>query len=153
MENNNNNKILACCIGVIIITLIIAGIGMLNHPNNNTNTNNNGKQNITLADGTKLAIPSDFTVKKPFSNYTDNDGFYYTNCELESKNYGWIYIEYTHDPVETMMHSSNSTKAIADSNNSRAYEFDVFDADGHRVMKVRGSNPGFVEDIGKSVKF
>ena len=140
-------------ISIIIISLIgmvaLLCIGFLMTANE---TNINNFKNITLADGTTIGIPADFTVKKPFSNYTENDGFYYTNCDLESKNYGWIHIEYTHDPVETMTHGSNSTKAI-DPEHDGIYEFDVFDSNGHRVMKITGSNPAIVEKIGKSVKF
>ena len=136
---------------IIIILLIglvtLIGIGFCMTANE---TNINNFKNITLADGTTLGIPADFTVKKPFSNYTENDGFYYANCDLESKDYGWIHIEYTHDPVETMTHGQNSTKAI---NNNGIYEFDVFDSDGHRVMKITGSNPAVVKAIGETVKF
>lgn len=139
-------------ISIIIILLIcmvaLLGIGFLMTANE---TNINKFKNITLADGTTIGIPADFTVKKPFSNYTENDGFYYTNCDLESKNYGWIHIEYTHDPVETMAHGSNSTDAI-DADNDGVYEFNVYDIDGHRVMKIRGSNPAVVKAIGKTVK-
>lgn len=140
-----------CCIVLIIILFIslvtLVGIGFFMTANE---TNINNFKSITLADGTTIGIPADFTVKKPFSNYTENDGFYYTNCDLESKDYGWIHIEYTHDPVETMTHGQNSTKAI---NNNGIYEFDVFDSDGHRVMKITGSNPAVVKAIGETVKF
>ena len=142
---NKIKKILIILI-VIIATLTIVGNIMLNQE-----TSKDNLKQITLADGTTLSIPSDFTITKPFSNYTEKDGFYYTNSNLESKNWGWIHIEYTHDPVETMMHSSNSTKAI-DPEHDGIYEFDVFDSNGHRVMKITGSNPAIVEKIGKSVK-
>jgi len=142
---NKNNIIISLLI--ILVTLISIGFLMTA---NETNINN--FKNITLADGTTIGIPADFTVKKPFSNYIDNDGFYYTNCDLESKDYGWIFIEYTHDPVETMAHGSNSTKAI-DADNDGVYEFNVYDIDGHRVMKIRGSNPAVVKAIGETVKF
>ncbi len=132
-----------------IIMVILLGIGFLMTANE---TNINNFKNITLADGTTLGIPADFTIKNPFSNYTENDGFYYTNCDLESKNYGWIHIEYTHDPVETMVHSSNSTKAT-DYEYDGVYEYDVFDANGHQVMRITGSNPAVVKAIGESVKF
>ena len=134
---------------LLISMVILLGIGFLMTANE---TNINNFKNITLADGTTIGIPADFTVKKPFSNYTENDGFYYTNCDLESKNYGWIHIEYTHDPVETMIHGSNSTKAI-DPEYDGIYEFDVFDSNGHRVMKITGSNPAVVKAIGETVKF
>lgn len=138
-------------ISIIIILLIgmvaLLGIGFLMTTNE---TNINNFKNITLADGTTIGIPTDFTINKPFSNYTENDGLYHANCDLESKDYGWIHIEYTHDPVETMTHGQNSTKAI---NNNGIYEFDVFDSNGHRVMKITGSNPAVVKAIGETVKF
>lgn len=143
------NKILSIVMIFLIGMVVLLGIGFL-MTSNETNINN--FKNITLADGTTIGIPADFTLKKPFSNYTENDGFYYTNCDLESKNYGWICIEYTHDPVESMVHGSNSTDAI-DADNDGVYEFNVYDIDGHRVMKIRGSNPAVVKAIGKTVKF
>ncbi len=130
-----------------IIMVVLIGIGFLMTANE-TNTSN--FKNITLVDGTTIKIPADFTVKNPFSNYTENDGFYYTNCDLESKNYGWIHIEYTHDPIETMAHGQNSTEA---ENNNGVYEYDVFDANGHQVMRITGSNPAIVKTIGETVKF
>lgn len=138
-------KIIIIILLIGLITLIGIGFCMTAKE-----TNINNFKNITLADGTTLGIPADFTVKNPFGNYTENDGFYYTNCDLESKDYGWIHIEYTHDPVETITHGQNSTKAI---NNNGIYEFDVFDSDGHRVMKITGSNPAIVKAIGETVKF
>lgn len=144
------NKIILSILMILLIGMVILlGFGFLMTTNE---TNINNFKNITLADSTTIGIPADFTVKKPFSNYTENDGFYYTNCDLESKNYGWIHIEYTHDPVESMVHSSNSTDAI-DADNDGVYEFNVYDIDGHRVMKIRGSNPAVVKAIGKTVKF
>lgn len=134
--------------GIIAITCALC-IGFLMTANE---TNMNNFKNITLADGTIIGIPSDFNINKPFSNYTDADGFYYTNCDLQSKNFGWVHIEYTHDPVNTMMHSSNSTKST-DHDHDGVYEYDVFDSNGHRVMKITGSNPAIVEKIGKSVIF
>ena len=142
------NKFIQCCIGLIIIFIIFAAIsGMSSQYRKNIE-----HKEITLADETKLGIPTDFTVTNPFSNYTDSDGFYYTNCQLESKDWGWVYIEYTYDPIETMFHGSNSTKAT-DADNDGILEFDVFDGDGHRFMKIRGDNPTIVESIGKTVKF
>lgn len=140
-----------CCIVLIIILFIslvtLVGIGFFMTANE---TNINNFKSITLADGTTIGIPADFTITKPFGDYIDNDGFYYANCDLKSKDYGWIHIEYTHDPVETMTHGQNSTKAVS---NNGIYEYDVFDSDGHRVMKITGSNPSVVKAIGETVKF
>ena len=143
----NTKKIILICLIAIMATCVLCGNLMLKNTINPSNC-----KNITLADGTTLAIPSEFTISKPFSNHIEEDGFYYTNTQLESKDYGWVHIEYKNDPVETMAHGSNSTKAT-DSDNDGVYEFDVFDGSGHRVMRITGSNPAIVESIGRSVKF
>ena len=143
-----NKIILNLLISTVIIIVILLGIGFLMTANE---TNINNFKNITLVDGTTVSIPSDFTITKPFGDYIDNDGFYYANCDLESEDYGWIRIEYTHDPIETMVHGSNSTKAI-DANNDGVYEFSVYDIDGHREMRIIGSNPAIVKAIGETVK-
>ena len=143
----NTKQIILICLIAIIATCVLCGNLMLKNTINPSNC-----KNITLADGTTLAIPSEFTTSKPFSNHIEEDGFYYTNSQLESKDYGGVHIEYTNDPVETMTHGSNSTKAT-DADNDGVYEFDVFDSNGHKVMRIRGDNPAIVESIGKSVKF
>lgn len=138
-----NNKILACCIGVIIITLIIAGIGMLNHPTDN-------KSN-TQPTNNKLKIPSGFeqvpgmkdgSLKNTFvESIVSYDG----KCHIQMVNYtDATYKEYTENPFAN---SGNELFKVVEWNGHK-YILDYWTDDNGKIQSLLFDVQDFMKDNG-----